>query len=133
MSISLLANGSITPARFVKLDTTQVGGFALQCGANDKIFGVAQQGTRQAPLSGLDDGFAGIAGVNEITVYTVNDVCWVEVGGAVTAGDYLEADTNGRAVTSSTDGHNYGAIAMESATALGQYVKARVLIGMRGA
>ena len=133
MSISAMPNGNITPSRFVKFDTSTVGGYVLQAGSNDKIIGVAEPGVRQPPISGLDDGFAGIQNSNSILIFTNNDECWVECGGAVTFGDYLESDTNGKAVTSSTDGHNYGAIALQTSTAAGQLVRCRVVIGMRGA
>lgn len=133
MSISMMPNGSIAPSRFVKLDATQIGGYCLQAGANDKVIGVAEPGVRQPPISGLDDGFAGIQNSNAILIFTTNDECWVECGAAVSFGDYLEADTNGKAVTSSTDGHNYGAIALQTSTAAGQLVRCRIAIGMRGA
>jgi len=129
MSMSLLCNGNVSPSRLVKLDTTQVGGYVIQCVGSDRPIGVAQEGTRQAPLSGLDDGYVGIAGVNEIVVYTTNDVCWIEIGGAVTTGDYLKPNSSGQGVTSSSSGDQYGAIALESGTAAGQYVKCRVAIG----
>lgn len=133
MSQSFVTNGNVTPCRFVKLDTTKTGGYCLQAGSGDRPIGVAQPGTRQPPMAGLDDGFAGVAGVNEIIVFTETDVCAVEIAASVTAGDYLKPDTNGRAVTASSDGDQYGAIALQSGTALGQLVRCKIATGFRGA
>jgi hypothetical protein len=133
MSKSLLCNGNVLPMRAVKLDTSNAGQ-CLQAGASDVPFGIAQEGTRQPPLSGLDDTFAGIQGVNTITVYCdPGEECAVEAGGAITTGDYLKPSTGGVLITASSDGDVYIARAEESATASGQVIRAVIDKGFRGA
>ncbi|MDE2101453.1 MAG: hypothetical protein KGL39_29680 [Patescibacteria group bacterium] len=133
MAKSFMPNGSVTASRFVKLDATQTGGYVLQCGAGDIITGVAQQGTQEAPLVGLDSAFAGTQEQNEILVYTPPDTCTLEIGAAVSLGDFLKSDASGRGITAGTDGDWYGARAMQSGTAAGQLIRVEVIIGSRGA
>lgn len=132
MSMSFQANGNIVPARFVKLDTSQPGGFVLQCGAGDKPIGVAQHGTHYTPLQGLDDGYAAVQGLN-LLVHTEKDECYLESGGVITVNDYLKPNASGQGITSSTDGDFYGAVALQNATAAGQLIRCKVQLGMRGA
>jgi hypothetical protein len=133
MSRSFMPNGNISPSRFVMYDNTKTGGYVIQATANAPIAGISQPGVRQPPMAGLDDGFAGVQDSKEITVFTETDTCWVEVAGAVNFGDYLMSDGNGRASTAAATGNEYGAQALQSATALGQLIKAKVLIGRRSA
>lgn len=133
MSISMMPNGNVAPSRFVKLDSTQLGGYCLQAGSGDKVIGVAEPGVRQPPIVGLDDGFAGIQNSNAIEIFTTNDECWVECGGAVNFGDLLKPDANGRAVTAGSDGDFFGAIALQQSTASQQLVRCRIQLGFRGA
>lgn len=134
MSISMMPNGNIVPSRFVKPDATQIGGYCLQAGAGDRMIGVAEPGVRQPPISGLDDGYAGIQNSNPILVFTTNDECWLESGAAVTSGDLLKSDISGRGITASSDGDIYGAMALQTSTASGQLIRVRVMApGYRGA
>lgn len=133
MSMSFMPSGNISPSRFVKLDTSKVGGYCAQAGSGDKVIGVSEPGVRQPPISGLDDGFAGIADSNAIEVLTTNDEGWIECGAAVTFGDLLKPDSNGKGITAGTDGDFFGAIALQTSTAAGQLVRVRVQIGYRGA
>lgn len=125
MSRSYMCSGSVAPSRFVKQDTASPG-FVNAAGAGEKPVGISQPGTRQPPLSGLDDGYAGVSGVNLIEVAEAEDECWLETGGAVTNGDYLKPSTNGVGITASSADEIYGAIALESATASGQLIRVRV-------
>lgn len=124
---SKVANGNITPSRFVKLDTT-VDGKVLQAGAGDMIFGVAQEGTRLAPLSGWDDGYAAKAGEN-IRVYAAPEDkdCFLEIAGTTSVGDKLKSDGSGLGVVTTTANDNIGAIADEAGTA-NQLIKVRLLM-----
>lgn len=114
MSMSFVANGNITPMRFVKLDTT-ADQKVLQSGAGDKCFGIAQEGTRYLPGFGnLDDGFRAIAGEN-VMVYTEPDECWLEIGaGGVTAGDRIKSDASGKGVTTAVNDDEFGALALQT-------------------
>src|SRR5262245_35890162 len=114
-SYTKVANGNIPPSRFVKLDTTAEGRVLL-CGAGERVYGVSQPGTRNAPYSSLDDGFAAIAGEN-LQIYGPGDKdIPLELGGTVTIGARLKSDVSGRAVATTTNLDEYGAIAMASGT-----------------
>lgn len=113
-TFSKVANGSIVMSRFVKLDTT-ADGKVLQCGAGDKIFGVSQAGSRRTPYSSLDDGYAAIAG-EDLSITGPPDQCLLELGGTVSPGDRLKADTDGKGVATTTDHDEWGAIALVAGT-----------------
>lgn len=108
-----VANGNIRPSRFVKLDTTAVGK-VLEADANDPVYGVSQEGTRNPPYSSLDDGFCAIAGEN-VRVYTEPEECWLQIGsGGCTVDDMLKSDADGKGVTTTTETENAGALALET-------------------
>ena len=124
---SKLANGNITPSRFVKLDAT-VDGRVLLCGAGEQTFGVSQEGSRRAPLTGWDDGFAAIAGEG-LRVYAAPEdrECFLEVAGTTAVGDKLKSDANGLGVVTTTANDSIGGIAEEAATA-NQLCRVRLLM-----
>ena len=106
---SYLANGTINPSRFVKLDTTTQGR-VLQCGAGDKCLGISQLGTRRSPevdSSGNAAQTGEPLGVHD----EFGELCGLTLGGTVTVGDRLKSDANGKGVTTTTDQDEYGAIA----------------------
>jgi hypothetical protein len=111
---SMKAGGSVAPARFVKQVTTADHQVA-QCGAGDKVFGVSQAGTRRAPYSTLDDGYAAITG-EDIEVFGVGEKPMLELGGTVAAGDRLKADSSGRGVVTVTNLDEWGAVALVAGT-----------------
>jgi hypothetical protein len=109
---SKVANGTIVPFSFVKLDTT-ADGKVLQCGAGDNPYGIAQPWTRQPPYAGLDDGNAALVG-ETLCIYTppMKEVM-LQLGatsGTVTAGIRLKADSAGLGVPVTTDADYFGAI-----------------------
>lgn len=121
---SFKAGGNISPARFVKPDTTtdeQV----LQCGAGDRIIGVSQAGTHRTPYSTLDDGYAAVA-TEEIEVFGIGEQPWLELGGTVAVGDRLKADANGKGVATTTDLDEWGAIALQAGI-VGQLARVQVV------
>jgi len=124
--LSFRAGGNITVSRFVTLAST---GMVVQSGDNHDIIGVAFEGTQRAPLQDMvTTVFAAETG-QSVAVYSVGEVCLVEAGAAISAGALLRSDAQGRAVPIATTGttiQNYGAIALEPATAAGQ--KIRVLV-----
>ena len=125
-----IADGNIKPMRFVKAQTTK-DNRVLQAGSGDKPIGISQPQERNPPWSSLQDGYAA-AQDETLRVFGLQEVCWLVCGGTVTAGDYLKPDTDGKGVTSSSDGDLYGAQALESGTT-GQQIRVQVLLGMRGA
>jgi len=96
---AFIANGNINPSVFVKIDSTINFGVIQAAAATDKIFGVSDDGTYQPPGVTGSDGYA--AHQNQpIKVYADGDVALITVGvAAITAGDYLKSDANGKAVT----------------------------------
>lgn len=120
---SYIANGNIAPSRLVKLDSS-ADGKVLQCGAGDKCVGVSQEGTRYAPYTPLDDGYAAIAG-EEIEVYLTGSECYLEAGGTVAPGDRLKADSSGRGVATTTNLDEYNVMCLQAGV-LGTLVKVRV-------
>jgi hypothetical protein len=134
MSQGAKANGNIAPSRILVLDTTQPSNTVIQASSATAtpLYGVAQGGTHLAPISGFDDGFAAVAGL-DITVYTVGDTCQVEVGAAVSAGNLLTSNGSGQAIPSTTHGQYVVGEALENATAAAQYISMRVMPYMTGA
>lgn len=124
MIYSRKANGNIAPSRFVKVDTSG-DELVAQAGAGEDIFGISQAGTRRVPYGALDDGYAAIAG-EDLEVFSIGEVCLLELGGTVTAGARLKADSNGKGVTASSDADYYGAIAEVSGIA-GDLIQVKVM------
>jgi hypothetical protein len=106
------ANGNISPMRFVSL----VGGsndLAVQSSVTSvPIWGVSARGVRTAPLNPLDAGYLAVA-TEAFPVYGPgDDGCRLELGGTVSAGDRLTADSSGRGVATTTTGQWIGAVAL---------------------
>lgn len=120
--LSFRASGNISPSRFVTLSGNKT---VAQAGDNQEIIGVAQEGSNRAPLQDyVSTVYAAQAG-EQLEVYSVGELCLVEAGGAITAGQLLKSDSQGRAVPVATTGtviQNYGAVALESATAAGEKI-----------
>lgn len=123
---SKVANGNITPSRFVKLDAS-VDGKVLICGAGEQIYGVSQEGTRRAPLSGWDDGYAAVAGENVRVYASPEDKdCFLEVDGTTAVGDKLKSGALGIGVVTTSADDTIGAIAEEAGSA-NQLIRVRLL------
>lgn len=98
-----VAGGNITPSRIVKISTAADNTVLISASATSPNIGIAQQGTRRAPGTGDDDGYAAIAGEN-IQVFSGSCMAPVEIGGTVTRGDALTSDSAGRAIATTTEG-----------------------------
>ena len=96
---------------FVKLDSNNKAALA---GANDAIFGILQD----KPDAADEEALVAIAGVSKLVV-DANSV-------NIAVGDRLAANSNGHGVKTTTEGDDYGAIALESATADGVIIKVLV-------
>jgi len=126
---SFIAKGDIYPCRFVKQDDSNDHA-VLQAGANAKIIGVSQQGTREAPIPSVSTALA--AAANEsLRVHGMGEECLLELGGTVAAGDDLKADANGKGVViaNGTTTQEVGATALSSGVS-GD--KIRVMVALRG-
>lgn len=110
------ANGTISPAVFVKIDTTGDGLAIQAAAATDLTVGVSQVGMKRAPgLPGSDNTIAAQAG-DMIQVYSIGDVCLLTFGGTVTRGDLLTSNASGQGITTTTTGNWCGARALQSGT-----------------
>lgn len=130
-SFSKLPGGNIYPARFVKLDGSNVGK-ALQCGAGEAVFGISTPHTRKFALSGYDDGYAGVDGDGAMNIIGPgDDEALLELGGTVTHGQYVKSDADGKGVAATGDKDNVGAIALTGGTS-GKLIRVKPIRFDRG-
>lgn len=126
----LVANGNISPCRFVKIDTTAgADNYGVQAGANDITIGISGQGSDQAPLSDLVSTVYHAQAGELIRLHPNTDVCLLEIGAAVTQGQRLKSDSSGRGVPGATSGatlQQYGAVALESSSNVGAKIRVQV-------
>lgn len=107
---SFFATGNISPCRFVEISNPYR--VRQPSSANVKVFGVSQNGTRNAPGTAADDGYAAITG-EQLQVFGEGEVCLLELGsGGASAGNRLANDNTGKGVVA-TSGQNVGAIAID--------------------
>ena len=135
--LSLVANGDIRPSRFVNLDATASDDhLSLEANANEKIVGISDDGTNYPPIEGLPGGvsitaLAAEAGQAFKAHGHGTHGCLLELGGTVTAGDFLKSDADGKGVSIATSGttlQRYGAIALEGG-ASGGLIPVIVVLG----
>lgn len=128
MPQSFIAGGDIFPMRIVKLSTT-VDGRCLQSTAGtaggDRPIGISQRGTRR--IEYVDTSGKAAAAGEPLTVYDEGEECYLETGGAVTAGDLLKSDANGKGITAAFDTDWCAAVALTSG-ASGALIIAKVQI-----
>lgn len=123
-SRSLTASGSISPSRFVAGSAAEWTG--QQASTNVRVVGISQEGTVDAPGTGgsayaADDG-------DPFRVYGEGEDTVLELGGTVSAFDYLKSDSSGKGVTvdlTATSTQNVGAIAYENGVS-GEKIKVKV-------
>ncbi len=125
-SHSKVASGNISPSRFLIL-TTSADGKVTQAGAGEKVYGISGPWTRNTPYSSLEDGYHAIAGEN-VLVYGIGEKCMLELGGTVSPGDRLKSDSNGKAVATTTNLDEFGAVAMMAGTS-GKLIEVEVVLG----
>ena len=130
-NMQLEANGTIAPFRFIKLDTTG-DNLCLQAtdgaGAHgDEAVGVTRPAQKRPPgLAGSDVTIAYEAG-DPVGFFPLGTVCDLEIGAAVTRGDDLKPDANGRGITASVTGDKVAAVALQSGGGSGVRIKARLV------
>lgn len=140
----LVPGGDIYPSRFVMLSTA-ADNTVLGCTAGSPPIGISQVGTKYpitnptgqlggGTITGPGIAAEGTAGIDQIQIFSLGDVCWLECGGTVAAGDLLEAagtTTNvGRGVKSGP-GRNFGAIALEAGT-VGLLIRVQIILPSGG-
>lgn len=126
--IQFVANGAIPMASFVKIDTADSGAddYVLQCGAGDAPIGVSGVDTDRAPLSDMISTQYHAQQGEPCRVYQGGDVCLLAVGAAVTQGQRLKPNASGQGIPVTADGDFWGAVALESSSVAGSYL--RVLV-----
>lgn len=140
MPQSFVFGGNVAPCRFVTQTTPNR--TVIVASSGNPVIGITAKHTHNVPgtIGGVavDDGFAGISGM-PASVYVQGDSedghdIWLELDGTVAFGDFLKPGTNndGKGITASSDGDQYGARAMAAGVA-GQMIKVQVMIGYRGA
>lgn len=109
----LKASGTIRQCRFVKISGNFTG---AEADANERVIGISYQSSRTAPLNDLAPTSDHAISGDQIQMYGVGDVCLLEYGGTVTAGEYLKSDADGKGVTIASSGTTpqyVGAIALD--------------------
>ena len=130
----VVANDNIRPFRFCKPDDsgTPEDFYVKEANANEKIIGIAGEGTNMPPLSDLvTTAYAAQAG-QSFRMNGNGEVCLLEIGAAVAAGTYLKSDNEGRGVEIATTGttlQRYGAMALQHGAAAGEKIRVQVMIG----
>jgi len=113
----LKAGGDVYPSRFVKMSAA-ADFTLLQADANAEVIGIAQEGSKQPPLSDLVSGTPKAAEDGDpLHIYTAGDVVLLECGDNVTRGELLKSDADGKGVPVAATGtviQNYGAIALQN-------------------
>lgn len=84
---------------------------------SDSIVGVTHEGSREAPIPGITPK-AALTG-ESVRVYGDGEVCEVEAGGTVAAGNLVMSDANARAIAA-TAGNFTGGRALNDAVNLGR-------------
>lgn len=124
-SSAFFANGDIRPCRFV----TQDGDFlASEANANDKLFGVSQEGTRTAPIPDTSETLCAKA-TEQFRMYQDGEIALLQLGDTVTAGQDLKSDSDGLGVPALTTGttvQQIGAVALQ-----GGALNEKVLVHVR--
>jgi len=122
-SLQLQASGDINPARFVNISGERT---IDESAAGTSLYvGISTEASKDTPgISGASTLAA--ANGDQVAVYGPGRVCRLTAGEAITAGDLLMADAQGRGVDA-TVGNYVGAIALEAATAAGQLIEVLVL------
>lgn len=119
---SYVANGDINPMRFVKL----VAGSdykVVQCDATSVPIGVSGTSTERF------DSTLHATATHTCRVYGKTEFPLLELGGTVSAGDYLVSDINGKGITASltATGHqDFGARARSNGNA-GEFIRVEVV------
>lgn len=126
-SPSYIAGADVAPCRFVKIS----GGdhTVIQCVAGDRAVGVSAENSREAPIPSVSTVLHAKEG-EPVHAYGMGESCEVTAGGAITAGDYLKPDADGKAVTivPGVSPVVYSAVARSSA-AVGEKVKVLIQTG----
>lgn len=122
-SVTYVASGNVAPMRFV----------GLVSGSDYKVFQATGSTIALAGISGMDvqsfDATNHATDGKTCRVYGVGEVALLELGGTVSAGNYLTSDSNGKGVavsTTATARGEVGGFALRSGQS-GEYIQAVVI------
>lgn len=119
-SHAYVADGNITPSRFVKNSSTQ--SRVVQAGAGNVCVGVSQPGKRRPPGTAADDGYAAVQD-EMIQVYQFGETdVPLTAGDTIALGDRLKSDSSGRGVPAAAGDAAY-AVALEATSVTGAIIK----------
>lgn len=108
------ANGeNIRPCRFVTISGNNG---LVEADANERCIGITRQDEKFPPLNDLVSTNYHAQDGDEVRLYGLGDICLLQYGGTVTAGDYLKSDADGQGVViaaSGTTPQYVGAIALQ--------------------
>ena len=131
---SYVANGNIIPGNIVKFDATAGNsGKVLQAGATDKPMGIACMQQNKAPLTGLQSGYAAVAG-ETFHVFDAADPSEepaVIVDAAYAQGTLIKPSTNGIGTQVTTDADYYVCRLLQNSNGAGDLVKCVIMIGQQ--
>lgn len=102
-SFSGVASGNIAPSRFVTKSASSGEPVLAQAGANADCYGISAPYVRRIALSGLDDGYAAIAGSQLNVIGPGDDEALLALGGTVTAGQLIKSDADGKGVAATAN------------------------------
>jgi hypothetical protein len=122
---NFISGGNINPKRFVT-QQTDADLTVEESNAGDMPVGVSGIGTKYAPIPETSNTYHAESG-DPVWVHGPGEECWLTAGGAVTAGDLLKPDNDGKGVTA-TAGDKYGARALAAASS-GEDIRAFVMVG----
>jgi hypothetical protein len=122
-----VAGGNISPCRFIKLGSGP--GIVVQATAGDPIYGISGSGTHTAALAGLDDGYCAVSGENCPHYSDPGTICLLEAGASFSEGALLKSDANGKGIAVASTGDAYGAVALDAASAAGQWIPVKIQFG----
>lgn len=123
------ASGNISPRRFVKISGDYTVAQSVASSATEVAIGVSSPGTREAPIPG-GSAFAAIAG-DPLRVFQLAEVTELEVAVAVTAGQRLKSDANGRGVLA-VAGNEYFAEVLKGQSVVNAPAIVRIVRGVVG-
>ncbi len=124
----IIASGDIRPNRFVTVTTTEDHA-GVEANANEMIIGVSGEETKFAPLSDLVTTNNHAEDGDPVNLRGPGEEAMIVAGAAVTAGDLLKSDNDGRAVVVALTGttrQNVGGRAQQAAAASGELIRISV-------
>ena len=127
-NLPLTAGGNILPGRFIAMEAGQESQvIQASGGASEPVMGVCKESSLDAP--GLGGSANHSEDTHRVEYYGPGEYCLVEAGAAVTAGDYVMPDANGKAITATTTLHAFG-IAVQTAATDGDFIKVQLTNGV---